>query len=576
MSPISVRSVADWLGHKPVPTAAPQPGPTTPTPPTTISDYLIQRLHAHGVRHVFGIPGDYCVAFYNVMQQSGLVEPINTADEQGAGYAADVYARVRGLGACCFTYAVGGLKAVNTTAEAYVERSPVVVISGAPGVRERTRGPLLHHVIRDFDTQLKIFREVTVDSTVLDNPATACDEIDRVLSSALRHKRPVYIEFPRDMFLAPIPIGHEPAEPRMPASNPDALGEALAEAIKLIGNARQPVVLAGEELQRFGLEAPFLRFVEEAGIPFATSLLAKALISERHPLCLGVYDGALAKPEVRAYVESSDCLILLGMMLTDINLGLFTARIDPERAIYVGIDRTSIFHHSYEQIQIYDFVRALASSGLPNRAQPLLPERPVPPQFQPQSGVRITSSRLYEAINGFIDDDTVVTADTGEALIGSSDLFIHNNAEYWAPAFYTAVGFAVPAAMGAQSANRARRPLVLAGDAAFQMTGVELSTMARYGLNAIVIVANNGGYGSERPLHDGPFLDVKEWRYHLWPDVIGAGKGYLVETEEDLAAALRSARAYTAGPVVIEVRIARDDYTPAFRRFLELFAKGVK
>src|SRR5215471_2347167 len=106
----------------------------------SIGEYLIQRLYAHGVRHVFGIPGDYVLGFYEQLSQSKL-RLINTCDEQGAGFAA-----------VCITYCVGGLKVANTTAEAFAEKSPVVIISGAPGMKEREKNPLLHHKVREFDT----------------------------------------------------------------------------------------------------------------------------------------------------------------------------------------------------------------------------------------------------------------------------------------------------------------------------------------------------------------------------------------------------------------------------------------
>src|SRR5262247_1123407 len=163
----------------------------------SIGTYLIQRLHAHGVRHVFGVPGDYVLSFFQQLVESPL-QVVNTCDEQGAGFAADAYARVHGLGVVCITYCVGGLKVANTTAQAFAEKSPVVVISGAPGIKEREKNPLLHHKVREFDTQKVIFDQLTVASTVLDDPQTALQEIDRVLHAAVRYKRPVYVELPRD------------------------------------------------------------------------------------------------------------------------------------------------------------------------------------------------------------------------------------------------------------------------------------------------------------------------------------------------------------------------------------------
>src|SRR5882762_2841059 len=194
----------------------------------SIGQYLIDQLHDHGVRHVFGIPGDYVLGFYDQLSKSKL-SIINTCDEQGAGFAADAYARVRGLGAVCVTYCVGGLKVANTTAEAFAEKSPVVVISGAPGMKEREKNPLLHHKVREFDTQKKVFEQLTIASTVLSDPQTAFQEIDRVLHAALRYKRPVYIELPRDMASVP-GIPHHKTPEIHERSDSRSLRAALAEA----------------------------------------------------------------------------------------------------------------------------------------------------------------------------------------------------------------------------------------------------------------------------------------------------------------------------------------------------------
>ncbi|MBU0942880.1 MAG: alpha-keto acid decarboxylase family protein, partial [Proteobacteria bacterium] len=194
-----------------------------------IGAYLIEQLHRHGVEHVFGIPGDYVLGFYDLMSRSDLVEVINTCDEQGAGFAADAYARIKGLGAVCITYGVGGLKVTNTTAQAFAEKSPVIIISGAPGVREQEKNPLLHHKFRDFGSQKKIFDEFTVASTVLDDPSIALQEIDRVIHAALKHKRPVYIELPRDMVSKEGNHAHEHL-PSDTKSDQGTLKEAVAEA----------------------------------------------------------------------------------------------------------------------------------------------------------------------------------------------------------------------------------------------------------------------------------------------------------------------------------------------------------
>ena len=252
--------------------------------PLSIGDYLIQQLYAHGVRHVFGIPGDYVLGFYDQLSKSKL-RVINTCDEQGAGFAADAYARVKGLGAVCVTYCVGGLKVANTTAEAFAEKSPVVIISGAPGMKEREKNPLLHHKVREFDTQKKVFEQLTIASTVLSDAQTAFQEIDRVLHAALRFKRPVSVELPRDMVSVPGIPHHKPPEFHE-TSDPKTLHAALAEAAEMINRARQPVILADVEVHRFGLQETLRRLAEKTNIPVAATVLGKSVVGEHHPLGL--------------------------------------------------------------------------------------------------------------------------------------------------------------------------------------------------------------------------------------------------------------------------------------------------
>ncbi|MDD1720663.1 MAG: alpha-keto acid decarboxylase family protein, partial [Euryarchaeota archaeon] len=227
-----------------------------------VGEYLIERLMSLGVRHVFGVPGDYVLGFFKQLSDSPL-NLIATCDELSAGYAADAYARIRGIGAVCVTYCVGGLKVVNAAAQAYAEKSPLAIIAGAPGIEERVGNPLLHHKVRTFDTQKKVFEEVTVASTVLDNPQTACQEIDRVLSKALQFKRPVYIELPRDMTFAPAQPSRRASTFEEDASDPRVLQSALEEAVTMINEARQPVVIAGVEIHRFGLIDTLLALIDK-------------------------------------------------------------------------------------------------------------------------------------------------------------------------------------------------------------------------------------------------------------------------------------------------------------------------
>ena len=345
---------------------APNPS-TVDEPPaiaamTTIGGYLIDRLHSMGVGHVFGIPGDYILTLYKMLEESPI-ELVGMTREDGAGFAADAYARIRGLGCVCVTYCVGGLSTCNSVAGAYAEKSPVVVLSGSPGLSERDRNPLLHHKVKDFSTQFEVFEKITVASAVLDDPLTAFLEIDRVLGAAIRYKRPVYLEIPRDLVTAPMVVPHRPPS-GPPPSDPDALREAIEEASALLTSARRPMILADVEVHRFGLQDELIALAEGAGLPIATTILGKSVVSEGHPLFVGVYEGAMGRAEVAECVEDSDCLLMLGCFLTDINLGIFTAKLDPSRCIDATSEDLRIKHHHYREVRLDDFINGLIARDL--------------------------------------------------------------------------------------------------------------------------------------------------------------------------------------------------------------------
>jgi indolepyruvate decarboxylase len=538
----------------------------------TIGGYLIQRLQDYGIEHVFGIPGDFVLQFYGMLEDSP-VQVVGCTREDNAGFAADAYARVHGMGAACVTFSVGGLSMCNSIAGAYAEKSPVVVISGAPGVDERRDDPLLHHRVRDFNTQREIFEKITAASAALDDPLTAFREIDRCLAACDRYKRPVYLELPRDRVRAkclyPVQTLAE-----TPVSDRLALEEALGEAAEMINSCHRPVIIAGVEMHRFGLGDEVVKLAEKHQMPMCATLLGKSVVSEKHPLYLGIYEGAMCREGVRKFVEESDCIILLGTFMTDIDLGIYTAKLDIGKCIYVTSDALQIRHHHFDNVLLADFVKGLIKADLSP------PRRPIPAscrreesKFVLEPKAKMTTRRLFERINELLDENMVVVADVGDCLFAASDLMIYRDTEFLSPAYYTSMGFAIPAALGAQFANRKLRPIVLVGDGAFQMTCLELSTAMKHGFNPIVVVLNNGGYGTERFLQEGPFNDIPNWEYHRMPDLLGGGWGFEVRTEGDLEKALGAALANRDRFSLLNVHLDKNDISPALDRLAKGLAK---
>ena len=542
----------------------------------TIGGYLIDRLHHYGVHDVFGIPGDFVLQFYGMLEESPI-RVIGTTREDCAGYAADAYARVHGIGAVCVTYCVGGLSVTNSIAGAYAEKSPLIVISGAPGMDERQTDPLLHHRVKDFGTQREVFEKITVASALLDDALTAFREIDRCLEAAVRFKRPVYLELPRDRVATEAIFAHKPHVERF-RSHRGALSEAVTESTELIKQAKQPVILAGVEVHRFGLRKQVLSLAELNKIPICSTLLGKSVISEKHRLYLGIYEGAMGHDEIRRYVETSDCVILLGTFMTDINLGIFTANLDPNRCIYATSEKLRIGFHHFHDVLLADYISKLGRKKI-RTGRSSLPkiERENSGRFEPVNDAAVTTRRLFEKINAILEetDSMVVIADTGDSLFGASDLQISKHTEFLSAAYYTSMGFATPASVGVQVANRDLRPVVLVGDGAFQMTCLELSTGLKLGFNPIVIVLNNKGYTTERFLQEGPFNDIPNWNYHRLPDLLGGGWGFEVHDEGDLEKALTAALANEDSFSLVNVHLDKHDVSPALKRLAQRLSKRI-
>ena len=540
----------------------------------SIGDYLISRLADYGIQHVFGLPGDYVLALYSMLEHSKITL-VSCTREDCAGFAADAYARVHGMGAVCVTYGVGGLSLANSIAGAYAEQSPVVVISGATGLKERINNPLLHHRVRDWSTQLDVFDKLCAVSLELSDQTTAFRDIDYALDMAHRFKRPVYIEVPRDM-VDVVPEHPRNYKPSPVESDPAALSEAIREATIRIEQANQPVIVAGVELHRYGLQGETLALANASGIPITASMLAKSVISEVHPLYLGLYEGAMGREEISSYVEQSDCIILLGTMLTDVNLGIFTAKINLAQSILATSEELRISHHHFHNVLLEDFIHGLAESCPKARKQTLPPGPSVARgPFMIEEDRPITTTRLVRRLDESLDDKTIVIADVGDALFASSELVIRGQTEFLSPAYYTSMGFAVPAAVGAKMARPDLKTIVLVGDGAFQMTGMELSTIIKHQLAATIIVLDNGGYGTERLIHEGMFNDINTWQYQMLPQVLGGGKGYEVHTEGEFDKALSESLLNDTEVSLIRVHIGREDHSLTLDRLGAGLAKIV-
>lgn len=543
----------------------------------SVSEFLLERMENAGIKHVFGVPGDYVLGFYKKMSDYDGIDVVNSTDENHAGFAADAYARVNGIGAVCVTYNVGALKICNAVAGAYAERSPMVVISGSPGMKEREEDMLLHHMVRSFECQKDIFENITCASTILDNPNRAGFEIDRVFEALKYHKQPIYIELPRDVADKPIAYDvYKQGTPSSPESDEETLEEALEEVSEWIKKAKSPVILAGVQVQRFGLGTELVKFAERNNIPICTTLLSKSVVGEHHPLFCGLYMGGVSQPNVQKLVEESDCVLMFGALLTDMTLSFMPSKFQKRQTMSCSVEGLKVKNHTFTNVLFSDFCERIFKKEIVRDYEVKIQNKiPEIEKFIPRKDEKITTARFFDKINSMLKkDNTAIIADIGDCLFGAADLVVHHKNHFLAPAFYTSMGSAIPGALGVQLAAPEIRPIVLVGDGAFQMSCTELSTIVARKLNPIVFVLNNHGYTTERFLIDGPFNDIMDWEYHRITDMIGGGIGAVAETESELeevvSIALQSDELF-----IVQVVVDSLDVSPALQRMTKGLQKRI-
>ena len=533
--------------------------------------FLFDALWQRGVRHIFGIPGDFALNLYEALQADGRFGLVTLSHEPAVGFAADGSARITGgLGVCLITYGAGGLNMVNPVACAYAEQSPLVILSGGPGRAERRAGIHVHHEVKSFESQFKVYQEVTEYCAILDDPKTAASHIRRALDVATTLKRPVYLEIPRDMVAADIlPPDDTPLER---PTDSGAVEEAAGEIVSRLTRARSPVLIVGVEVHRFQLREAVIQLAETLGVPVASSFLGRGVFPTRHPQFVGTYLGLASPTELRDVVEASDCVLLLGESISETSLGV-SAQCLSEANLIIAVARdVFIGHHRYQNTPLASVISKLMTSSaltsVPSRPRgsPGLPAAAAASPIPPDEDAPITMARVIDVINEFVQQhpDVPLVSDTGDCLFAAVE--IRSN-EIVAPAYYATMGFAVPAALGIQVSS-GRRPLVLVGDGAFQMTGPEIAHAPAYNCNPVIVLLNNNRWEMLQAFFPhARYNETVAWPFARLAELWG-GRGFEVlsarQFRDALAEAWRDER-----HALIEVSLAKGDISIVLRRFVD-------
>ena len=528
-----------------------------------LAEVLLHALRAHGARQIFGIPGDFALPFFKVIEESGILPLYTLSHEPAVGFAADATARMNcALGVAAVTYGAGALNMVNAVAGAYAERSPVVVVSGAPGKGEAGTGLLLHHQAKTLDSQFRIYSEITCEQVVLDDATRATARIARALARCRSESRPVYIELPRDM----VGANADPVTPLPPDPvDVDALLACVDEILARLAAASDPVLMVGVEVRRYALEDKVAELARRLGLPVVTSLMGRGLLANADAPLLGTYLGVAGDPAITARVEGSDALFLLGVIISDTNFGVSARKIDLRRTIRALAGDVTLGYHTYPGLPLPALVDAMLARVPPRPASPAA-VRAQHPRGLVADDSPIAPGDIARAVNDLMAarGPVPIATDIGDCMFTAMDI---DHTSLVAPGYYASMGFGVPAGLGVQAAS-GERPLILVGDGAFQMTGWELGNCRKYGWDPIVIVLNNASWEMLRTFQpESKFNDLDDWNFAAAAQALG-GDGVRVRTRREFKAALDVALAARGRFQLIEAMIPRGVLSDTLARFV--------
>lgn len=534
----------------------------------SVGGYLAKRLEQVGIKHYFGVPGDYNLILLDELIKNKNLQFIGCCNELNAGYAADGYSRANGIAALVVTFSVGGLSALNAVAGAYSEDLPIVVISGGPNTNSEPENQLLHHTLGEirYSYQRDIYSEVTNEAVIIKHIADAPYHIDTAIQTSLEKQKPVYIEIPCN--IAGLQI-HEPQLfefTKNTKSNPEALSEAVESTATILNSAPKPILVAGVKLRPWEAFDSFKTLAEKSGYAVATMPNAKWYFPEDHPNYIGTYWGPVSSPGTAEIVESANAYLFAGPTFTDYTTTGYSSLINHSKLIHVGPDYVKLPNKTYNNVFINEFLKELSNVISYNDAS-LVAYNRIRPDYSKTNKLNsneiLTTKKLFKMVQDILDSNSAVIAETGDSWFNGMNLVLPNDCKFEIQMQYGSIGWSVGATLGYQLATTPQRRIIsLIGDGSFQLTAQEISTLIRYNLNPIIFLINNGGYTIEVEIHDGPYNNIQNWNYadlvNVFNGESGNGISFKVNTEGELQKAINKSLKHN-GLSLIEVIIDRDD-----------------
>ncbi|KAI9799181.1 MAG: Pyruvate decarboxylase 1 [Piccolia ochrophora] len=559
--------------------------------PVDLAEYLFRRLHEIGVRAVHGVPGDYNLVALDYVPKNGL-QWVGNCNELNAGYAADGYARIKGIAALVTTFGVGELSALNAIAGAYSEYVPVVHIVGTPSTISQRDGMLLHHTLGngDFNVFANMSKDISCAMARIHDPYEAPFLIDHALRECFVKSRPVYISLPTDMVQKKVEGERlkTPIDLEAPPNNPQKEDYVVDVVLKSLHAAKNPVILVDACAIRHRVLDEVHALIKKSQLPTFVAPMGKGAVDETFPSYGGVYAGDGSNVGVRERVESADLILSIGAIKSDFNTAGFTYRISPLSTIdfhsthvtvrfaeYPGVRMKGVLQKVTQQLDMSKLSREPGPS-----AQNIIPKS----EQASSSDGTIRQSWLWPRIGQWLRPKDIVITETGTANFGIWETKFPEGVIALSQVLWGSIGYSVGATQGAALAAKEeggrRRTILFVGDGSFQLTAQELSTMIRHDLKPIIFLIDNDGYTIERYIHgmNAEYNDIQRWHNKDLLAVFGAdpakSKTYQIRSKEELQK-LFADEEFSAAKYIqfVELYVPKEDAPRALELTAESSAK---
>ncbi|KAH6721336.1 thiamine diphosphate-binding protein [Leptodontidium sp. MPI-SDFR-AT-0119] len=557
--------------------------------PVDVAEYLFTRLHQMGVRSIHGLPGDYNLVALDYIPKLGL-KWVGNVNELNAGYAADGYARIKGISALVTTFGVGELSAVNAIAGAYSEHVPLVHIVGMPSTISQRDGMLLHHTLGNgnFNVFADMNKEISCAMAKLNDPNEAAVLIDHTLQQCWLKSRPVYITLPTDIVQKKVEGKRleTPIDLHYPTNNPDKEDYVVEVVLKYLLAAKNPIILVDACAVRHRVLEEVHDFIEKTGLPVFVTPMGKGAVNEEHPNFGGVYAGDGSQPAVQERVEASDLILTIGAIKSDFNTAGFTYKTSQLNTIDFHSTHVTVRYSEYPGVHMRGVLRKLIDqidvSKLSAVAGPKMVNKV---EENKDSSDTITQAWIWPRVGQFLKQNDIVITETGTANFGIWETKFPKGVSAISQVLWGSIGYSVGACQGAalaaRDAREDRRTILFVGDGSFQLTVQEVSTMIRLGLKPIIFVICNDGYTIERFIHgwDADYNDIQPWAFKDLVKVFGAAEGksrtYQIKTKDEVEKLFHDDEFNSADVLqFVEIYIPKDDAPRGLKLTAEAAAKN--